>query len=526
MLAYVYSSAVFGIDAYIVKVEVDISSGLPSFSTVGLPDTAVKESKNRVVAAIRNSGFDFPVRKVTVNLAPADIKKEGAAFDLPIALGILAATEQLRGEKLKNYCIFGELSLDGQVREVKGVLPITLKLKTENLVLHQNGAGFEGIILPKGNRAEAAVVEGIKVIPVENLAQVVKFLHSEVEIEPFQLNLKETFEEASLYDLDFREVKGQEFAKRALEVAAAGSHNCLMIGPPGSGKTMLAKRLPTILPPLTLEEAVETTKIHSVTGLIPRYKALVATRPFRSPHHTISDIALIGGGTYPKPGEVSLANNGVLFLDELPEFHRNVLEVLRQPMEEGNVTISRAVSAITYPARFTLVCAMNPCPCGYFGHPLKECICTPFQIQKYMNKISGPLLDRIDIHIEVPALKVSEITSGNRTSESSEIIRQRVVKARKIQQERYKEVTTSNEKKIYANAHLTPKLIKKYCPIDNEGENLLKNALERLGLSARAYDRILKVARTIADLEEKESIKAQHLAEAIQYRSLDRSFWM
>lgn len=536
MLAYVYSSTVFGIDAYLVKVEVDIASGLPSFSTVGLPDAAVKESKDRVVAAIRNSGFDFPVRKITVNLAPADIKKEGAAFDLPIALGILAATEQLRGptfagasagrEKLKSYCILGELSLDGAVREVKGVLPITLKLRTEN---------FEGIILPQGNRAEAAVVEGIKVIPVENLAQVVKFLQGEIEIEPFQLDLTHTFEEASSYEVDFREVKGQEFAKRALEVAAAGSHNCLMIGPPGSGKTMLSKRLPTILPPLTLEEAIETTKIHSVTGLIPRYKALVATRPFRSPHHTISDIALIGGGTYPKPGEVSLANNGVLFLDELPEFHRNVLEVLRQPMEEGQVTISRAVSAITYPARFTLVCAMNPCPCGYFGHPIRECTCTPFQIQKYMNRISGPLLDRIDIHIEVPALKVVEITSDTGTSESSETIRQRVVRARKIQQERYKKVTTSNEKRIYANAHLTPKLIKKYCPIDKEGENLLKNALERLGLSARAYDRILKVARTIADLENGVStpgqelispIKPEHLAEAIQYRSLDRSFWV
>ncbi len=542
MLAYVYSSTVFGIDAYLVKVEVDIASGLPSFSTVGLPDAAVKESKDRVVAAIRNSGFDFPVRKITVNLAPADIKKEGAAFDLPIALGILAATEQLRGEKLKKYCLLGELSLDGNVREVKGILPIALKVSAkssaksgENLALHQNGAGLEGIILPKGNRAEAAVVEGIKVIPVENLAQVVKFLQGEIEIEPFQLDLNHTFEEASSYEVDFREVKGQEFAKRALEVAAAGSHNCLMIGPPGSGKTMLSKRLPTILPPLTLEEAIETTKIHSVTGLIPRYKALVATRPFRSPHHTISDIALIGGGTYPKPGEVSLANNGVLFLDELPEFHRNVLEVLRQPMEEGQVTISRAVSAITYPARFTLVCAMNPCPCGYFGHPIRECTCTPFQIQKYMNRISGPLLDRIDIHIEVPALKVVEITSDTGTSESSETIRQRVVRARKIQQERYKEVTTPNEKRIYANAHLTPKLIKKYCPIDKEGENLLKNALERLGLSARAYDRILKVARTIADLEDGVStpgqelispIKPEHLAEAIQYRSLDRSFWV
>lgn len=508
----VKSAAVLGIDAYIVDVECNLSNAqLPLFVTVGLPEGAVKESKERVWSAIRNAGFYIPSNRIVINLAPADIRKEGSSFDLPIAIGILSAANFVSAHKLKDYILLGELSLDGTLREIKGALPISVSVRE---------SGIHGMILPIQNAKEAAITGELEIIGVRSLTETIEFLNDNFQPPRVEVDVNALFEEHRHYPVNFSDVKGQEHVKRALEVAAAGAHNIIMIGPPGSGKTMLAKRLPTILPDLTLAEALETTKIHSVAGLIPPGQGIVATRPYRAPHHTISDAALVGGGKFPRPGEVSLSHNGVLFLDELPEFKKNVLEVMRQPLENGNVTISRAQMSLTYPASFMLVAAMNPCPCGYATDPQHQCTCTPSQIQKYMARISGPLLDRIDIHIEVPAVKFTDLASKS-SGEPSETIRQRVQEARKIQLRRF-----ASMRGIYANAHMDTRLIRKYCVIDNACEELLRTAINKLGLSARAYDRILKVARTIADLAASETIRPEHIAEAIQYRSLDRHLWL
>jgi len=511
MLAKVLSGAVLGIDAYIVEVEADISQQLPAFATVGLPEGAVREAKERVTAAIKNSDFIFPNKKVTINLAPADIRKEGSAFDLPIAVGILAATGQILREEFNDFVMVGELSLDGTLKPVPGVLPIAIQIAKKNK---------RAFLVPKENAKAAAITQGIEVYPISSLAETVRFLENGNTIEPFTVNLEEVFSQAQNYTVDFSDVKGQEATKRALEIAAAGGHNLIMIGPPGSGKTMLARRLPTILPNLSMEEALEITKIYSVAGLLPANTALIATRQFCAPHHTISDAGLVGGGRIPKPGQVSLAHHGVLFLDEMPEFRKDVLEMLRQPMEDGQVTISRSMMSLTYPSRFMLVGAMNPCPCGFFGDESHECTCNPAQIQKYMSRISGPLMDRIDIHIEVPAVKFKELASEP-TGEKSEVIRQRVNRARQIQLERFK-----NEKKMFCNAHMESKDLRTFCPLDNKSLELLRMAITKLGLSARAYDRIIKVARTIADLESVPDIFPRHISEAIQYRSLDRNLWL
>ena len=510
MLTKVYTAALQGIDATIITIEVNSSRGI-KFFLVGLPDSAVKESHERIMSALQVNGYKFPTRQIVINMAPADIRKEGSSYDLPLAIGILASVGEIKGEKLSKYLIIGELSLDGSLQPIKGALPIAISAREQ---------GFEGLILPKQNAREAAVVNRLNVYGIENIKEVIEFFNDRRELIPTMVNTREEFyQHQSSYPFDFADVKGQENVKRALEVAAAGGHNIIMVGAPGSGKSMMAKRLPSILPPLSLAESLETTKIHSVAGKLEKNDSLIAIRPFRSPHHSISQVAMVGGGTSPQPGEISLAHNGILYADELPEFGKATLEVLRQPLEDRKITISRAKYTIEYPCSFMFVASMNPCPCGYYNHPTKACVCHIGQVQRYLNRISGPLMDRIDIQVEIVPVPFEKI-SDSRPGESSSAIRERVIKARKIQQLRF-----TDHPGIHCNAQMESKLIHMYAQPDTQGLNLLRNAMSRLNLSARAYDRILKVARTIADLEGSEHIQTNHLAEAISYRNLDRESW-